>query len=384
MGMRLCADVGCVCGKRYVSDLPVGEGVIQPWKLAVESGELWGNDRSLPWLGKPLRDSFFHPNERHVELQTKRSKKKRNIIILNTIDFLYGHCLLKLLNVEDILKSMPDDWGVIVIAQQFLEWLIPEGISERWIVDISLEEGRDFFPSFHMQIHETLKKYDRVNVSRALPHPTKYTVSRFTGVYPHRFNEEEPYITYIWREDRTWPETEKPVRGSAAQRAEDRSIHIQSEHVQRLFGFLREQYPSFKFAVAGLGAPGGLPEYIEDWRTERFTASIERQLCQLYARSRVVVGLHGSSMLLPSGHAGFTIDLMPLKRWRNYGQDFLYQESDARRSSYRFRCLPVQITPDDLAFIINELLENWFVFEERLRLGNTSELIDTGELYKTT
>jgi len=371
--MRVCADISCFCGKRYVSDLPVGHGVTQPWKLGVESGELWGNGRSLPWLGKPLRDSFFQPNEREVRFQTTGSPIKRNIIILNTVDFLYGHCLLKLLNVENIVKEIAGDWGVVVIAQKFLEWLLPDDISERWVVDITLEEGRDFFPSFHMQVREKLKEYDRVAISRALPHPTKYTVSQFTGVSPHSFDETEPYITYIWREDRTWPDIKQPVEGSAVPGAGVSRIHMQSEHVQGLFRLLKEQHPGYKFAVAGLGEPGGLPEYIEDWRTQTFTTSTERQLCELYARSRVVVGVHGSSMLLPSGHAGCTIVLMPINRWRNYGQDILYQESDAKRSSYRFRFLPAQITPEDLASIIDQLLANWSFFEEHLRLANTSE-----------
>jgi len=47
--------------------------------------------------------------------------------------------------------------------------------------------------------------------------------------------------------------------------------------------------------------------------------------------------VHGSNMLLPSAHAGMTIDLMPDDRWGNFAQDISYQEDDVRMGSYRYR-----------------------------------------------
>ena len=63
--------------------------------------------------------------------------------------------------------------------------------------------------------------------------------------------------------------------------------------------------------------------------------------CQVYAESRLVIGVHGSNMLLPSGHAGMTLDLMPDDRWGNFGQDISDQEEDVRLSSFRYRFLPI-------------------------------------------
>jgi len=81
-----------------------------------------------------------------------------------------------------------------------------------------------------------------------------------------------------------------------------------------------------------------------------FNEKIEQDICQVYADSRLVIGLHGSNMLLPSGHAGMTMDLID-GRWGNFAQDIIYQEINQKMASFRYRFLPYQTNTDTLAFI---------------------------------
>jgi hypothetical protein len=55
-------------------------------------------------------------------------------------------------------------------------------------------------------------------------------------------------------------------------------------------------------------------------------------------------------MLLPSAHAGMTLDLIE-ERWGNFAQDILYQETDPRVATFRYRFLPVQMQISVLANI---------------------------------
>jgi hypothetical protein len=55
-------------------------------------------------------------------------------------------------------------------------------------------------------------------------------------------------------------------------------------------------------------------------------------------------------MLLPSGHAGMTIDLIE-ERWGNFAQDIIYQEINQKMASFRYRFLPSQTNTDTLVFI---------------------------------
>jgi len=42
------------------------------------------------------------------------------------------------------------------------------------------------------------------------------------------------------------------------------------------------------------------PSYIRDLRVKRFTEDAEKMLCEIYSESTLVIGIHGSGMLLPS------------------------------------------------------------------------------------
>ncbi len=109
--------------------------------------------------------------------------------------------------------------------------------------------------------------------------------------------------------------------------------------------------PEATFTVAGLGASGRFPSWIEDHRTRRYDNELEKCLCEIYSESRLVIGVHGSNMLLPSGLGGLTIDLMPDDRWGNYAQDVLYHETDSRVAAFRYRFIPAGVSLRSLAKI---------------------------------
>lgn len=115
----------------------------------------------------------------------------------------------------------------------------------------------------------------------------------------------------------------------------------QNFKVKKLFKLLYNKFPQANFTVAGLGTSTSFPQWIEDKRVSEYTDDLERVTCKIYSESRLVIGVHGSNMLLPSAHAGMVIDLMPVNRWGNFAQDILYQEKDNRVASFRYRFLPI-------------------------------------------
>jgi hypothetical protein len=143
------------------------------------------------------------------------------------------------------------------------------------------------------------------------------------------------------------------------------SLPLQNLKIQQLFEKIRLQVPEAKFAVAGLGTKTKFPEWIEDYRVESFNEKIEKEICGLYSQSRLVIGLHGSNMLLPSAHAGMTIDLID-ERWGNFAQDILYQERDPRMATFRYRFLPYQTSNDTLAFIAAVMVLKWSKFKSQM------------------
>ena len=106
------------------------------------------------------------------------------------------------------------------------------------------------------------------------------------------------------------------------------------------------------------------PTWIEDCRVKNFDAETEQKTCQIYADSRLVIGVHGSNMLLPSAHAGMTIDILPEDRLGNFAQDILYQETDPRFASFRYRYLSFQTDPAELAKIGLSMLLDYRLFSQ--------------------
>jgi hypothetical protein len=144
-------------------------------------------------------------------------------------------------------------------------------------------------------------------------------------------------------------------------------LKFQNIKVTRLFMLLRKNFPSSLFTVSGLGTATEFPQWIGDQRVAKFDADIERDVCKVYSESRVIIGVHGSNMLLPSAHAGMTIDLMPIERWGNFAQDILYQEDDSRVASYKYRYLPLNISVSTLSNIISSQLKWYLSFNYQMK-----------------
>lgn len=362
-GMRNLAHLFCPqCQRTYYGDLPVGHGIYYPMLLQMDSGVVH-DSLGVPWFSKWLRDSFAQRKSEPVNLKVEEVRPARKAILLNCLDALYGHCLLKLLNAQYYLDHRPD-LGLIVLVPRFLRWLVPDGVASIWTVDLPLNRGTEWNDWIATEIHRRVEKLEEcwISVAFSHPHPDDFDIERFSRVKPFQVDEWEkrldrPTVTFIWREDRLW----FSERRNCAQRIQKHlgrlttrilshngDVKGQSQRVIALAELLKDQFAELDFAVLGLASPGGFPGWISDLRHIKPDDTVERSWCRRYASSHVVIGVHGSNMLLPSAHAGAVVELMPPKRWANVLQDFLLRSGDLRETLFRYRILPISILPDEL------------------------------------
>jgi len=131
--------------------------------------------------------------------------------------------------------------------------------------------------------------------------------------------------------------------------------------------------PSAKFAVAGLGTTAKFPHWIEDFRVNTFDEQSERETCEVYAASRLVIGVLGSNMLLPSAHAGMTIDLIlngKENRWGNLTDDILYQEDDVRLAAFRYQYVSFEVSIAELTRIAANMILAYPNFNQMVKAGS--------------
>lgn len=359
-GIHVCATSRCqACEVDIVSDLPVGHAVFTPSRIDLTAGQLYADDDgSASWFGEPLLRSLRQPSDdRDISLKVERFRECSCAVILNCIDFLYGHGLLKLLNAERHLDQ--PDIGLVVIVPVYLRWLVPEGVAEIWTVNIPLGRSQQYYPQLNELIHKECSRFSNLWLSRAHSHPKVADISLYTGVSRHDFDKSDFRLTFVWREDRLWSQGRILVRIARRIGLMPLLLSWQNYKVCRLFSLLRRHFPSARYTVAGMGNTTSFPGWIEDCRVTRFDDGVEKELCRLYSESRVAIGVHGSNLLLPSAHAGLTLDLMPDYKWSNIAQDIIYQENDSRLAAYRYRYLPLRICIGTLADMAVRQIAGW-------------------------
>ncbi len=368
-GMRNLADLECTqCGREFYGDLPAGHGLYYPMLLERATG-IVHNEHSVNWFANWLRDSYANRVKSPVELAVENLRPLKKPILLNCLDTLYGHCLLKLLNAQYYLDHRPD-LDLVVLVPRFLRWMVPDGAAAIWKVDLPLNQGIRWNDWLAAEIKRRIEPTGVcwLSVAFSHPHPEDYDIERFTRVRPFPVEEwdtrlEHPTVTFIWREDRVWWDLSRyGYWQKLAQRLKRRLSLVQhplSEQKQRIVVLaqaLHRTFPQIDFAVAGLGCPGGLPQWIADLRTLGISEHVERAWCERYAQSHVVIGVHGSNMLLPSAHAGAVVELVPAERWGNLLQDILVAARDVREIMFRYKFLPLGTSAAVVAEVMTSLL----------------------------
>ena len=350
-GIHVCEKIVCQnCDQTIYLTLPIGHTTYFPIKIDMNKGEVYADSKVYNWLSYPLYNSLKEPiaNDK-FSLTVEIKREYDEVIIINCLDYLYGHSLLKLLNAERENNEIRDKKiGVIVLIQNNFKWMVPEYVDEIWSVNLPFNLARNYYLELEEKIKNEFKRFSVVNLSQSYSHPSKVKIKDFTKVDLKDSNNNKKKITYIWREDRLWIKNHNISR--IIQKYPNSKIlfypyiYIQKNKIVKLFSKLRkENDEKYEFVVAGFGSTFKFPEWISDERFTIFDDDTETNLCKIYSQSMLVIGIHGSNMLLPSAHAKMTLNLMPKDRWGNFSQDILYDEKrGGRLQSYEKRYVPAE------------------------------------------
>ncbi|MCM3871032.1 MAG: hypothetical protein ND895_10110 [Pyrinomonadaceae bacterium] len=366
--MRNLADLVCsTCGREFYGDLPAGQALYTPLLLEKKTGVVH-DPYGIDWFAEWLSGSYAARKDYPIPFAAhERLPITKHVVLLNCLDTIYGHCLLKLLNAQHYIDRRPDV-DLIVMVPSLLEWMIPDGVAQAWVVDLPLQRGTEWNDWLAREIRRRLQQFTTSSLSVAFshPHPDDFDIERFTRVKPFALDEwstdiRRPSVTFIWREDRLWSNVRQPqARGLEKIKRqftlEARPVKIQAELLVTLAEALRQEWQDVDFAVAGLGRSEKLPDWIKDLRQQEVNTDIERQWCTRYGASHIVVGVHGSNMILPSAHAASVVELIGEDRWGNFLQDLLFRPGDTREMFFRYRFLETNVTAPGLARLLTSML----------------------------
>lgn len=370
-GSHVVADNHCEsCGFDFLQLLPVSHTVNYPIAYGKLTKKIYDADNS--WVSRGLPKYFAGSRSEDVKITRTVYKKCRDVVLLNTLDFLYGHSLLKLFNAQYHLDHEKES-GLIVIISRNFEWLIPGGCAEVWVVDIRQSDLRYSYHSINRYISGELQRFDNVYLSKAYSHPdfAKISISRFTGVEPfalRKFSSSPIHITFVLREDRWWINSMLSYRifqilrkcrlGSMAVKLLSTGQNIL---VKATIEKVRKKLPSAAFYIVGLGTNGNFEGIAMDMRRDKVPRDVEAEWCRLYAKSQVVIGIHGSNMILPTAHAAGCIEILPQDRIPNIVQDIAVRHSD-RRQLFLYRFVSQFASAQTVASHIVSIISGYDIF----------------------
>lgn len=331
-GMRCLADGICpTCNSRYYADLPVSHAIDSPMMLNRDTGVIF-DPKNVEWFRHSLEEEFRAPVEEKIVPKVHTFFKCDRIIIINCLDYLYGHCLLKLLNVQRHLDEHPEFGCCVLIPSQLLH-LVPEGVAEIWEFPRSISQGGKWYLSLQHWINEKISYYQECYLSPAYSHPSQrvYNLQRFVRNLPDisaKIRDRAPIILFSYREDRPWGKT----------------LQQQQEKLQNLYKHLSRVLPEMLFVLVGFGRENRIQNIgaeVLDLRTEKFEVERDRLWMAYMSVADCAIGVHGSNMLLPSGLAKSTVTLVPRSRLGNIFQDTLFPHflNDARDILLQYRSI---------------------------------------------
>jgi len=365
-GLHTCKRLICnTCNDIVLESIPVNQSFLQQYRYYLNKGKVKDiNDKDVArdWYSEKLI-SIATPVRDKVDFDVRIIKKYDNVIILNALDYVYGHSLLFFLNLQRILQHH-NDLGIILIVQPMLKWMIPDSdIAEIWTVNLGFRNFNNYYSDLSDKINLQLDRFRLVYLSTGhiIPTNKNIEIERFTRVKPYNFLAEPAHseITFIWREDpdRLWIRNYYLLKGCKKLGIGKILLPIHLFRVKLIFRLLKKRLgKKYSFSVAGLGKFGRLPSFVNDKRVLTFDDESEKKLCILYSQSILIFGIHGSSMLLPSAHAGMSVSMMPSRRWGNFAEDLLFTEHDVRLSSFQRRIIPLNISIYDLRDILYDMV----------------------------
>lgn len=365
--INVVADCTCIhCGFDFYQTLPVGHTTDYSLSIGKKNEKLYKPDESRPWLSNSFLKAHKEKRKQDVEIEKIVFKKCDHVIVLNTLDSLYGHVLLKLYNAFYHLNKQTDVGLVLIIPKIFL-WLIPEGCAEVWVVDLKLGELVYGYEAIENFVSKELERFDEVYLSKAYSHPDfgQANITRLTGVRPFdlkKFSSLKPTFTFVLREDRWWFRTAgdywfyRVCRKLKILNWGSRILsRRQNSLVKQTIRLIKKQLPDAKVYVVGLGRTGNFSGYAIDERQWNVSPAVENAWCSIYAQSHVVIGVHGSNMLLPTAHAAGCVEVLPGDRYGNMVQDLSVRYNNRLQLFfYRFAdqfSRPASITEKAVAMI---------------------------------
>ena len=110
------------------------------------------------------------------------------------------------------------------------------------------------------------------------------------------------------------------------------------------------------------------PSGVDDLRTTTINKDVELAWCRSYAKSQIVIGVHGSNMLLPTAFAAGCIEVLPHDRYGNIVQDVAVRYNDVMQL-FLYRFVDEFASPTEVARHARSMFQDFVVYHRNNRIN---------------
>lgn len=356
------------CTGEYYHTLPIEHTRDYPVTVACDGSRSHFSEAARIWLAEPLIKALTSVPEKEVEVKVEQLQAADEILILNCLDFCYGHALDKLFNIQRHLKEH-SNLGLLVIIHTSMRGLVPDGVSEIWQVDVPFKTFNYKISGFDEMIKSRVLRSKQAFLSRAYM-KLDYSlidIERFVRKTPFAIEKMEtrPYrITFILREDRYWLTGSinnfiylAAVKFGLMPWLKCYFIAIQNRNFRKLATRLKYLLVDSEINAIGLGVSGRLGRYIQDKREEyEIYKTHEEKRDLIYSQSHLTIGVHGSHMILSSALSGAFISLYQDYKIPHFSDDYIPRYSCPHLQSFLGRFLSDRNKPSAIAAHVRHML----------------------------
>lgn len=319
LGLHFLVKYQCrSCGTHFFKTLPQGHGSIFPIVFSKDQKYIVHDPKAKGWLSEPLFRSIYSEQfQTEASIERVVFKNHEKMILVNCLDTCYGHVFYKVVSILYYLQHYPA-YGVVAILPKSVSWLCPNEVAEQWLVDLPVRDlGRKIL-NFDAHIKEVISKFQQTYLATQYMNPDFEKIDFGKMLHQDKFDldtyNEKPYVvTFVLREDRFWFANRFDrflwkvcLTLRAGRQFRGYFVLKQNWRVNRLAKSLKRRFPDAVIYATGIGKTGKLSGIIKDEREPLGEIDPMQKWSPIYALSHVVVGTHGSHLLVPTAlSAGF-------------------------------------------------------------------------------
>lgn len=353
--------------------MPIGHAIDFGLQVDSSTYEVIKPSADYNWLVRPLEESIKSGNVEKLTFERSKIHDVKKAVIINCLDNCFGHVFTKLWNACFEYGG----YAKIVLIPKQCRWLVPGLVAEVWTVDIPVSSVQPVLPGLHDEIKKAISDFEEVVLHPAYVHLDHSKVPLQKLVKIPRFDLKEfsnrsPRIGFVLREDRFWLDSDMLEKAYLACRkfkvlGKFRFVFLwrQKLLVERFYKIISKEIPDVEMYVSGLGNTGRFIPEIEDLRVDDIHSESEIERNSIYGKTHLILGIHGSHLLVPSALAAGYVNINPRYKTAHWIEDTVLPYKN-RMQQFLGRKLDQKTSPALLAHHVIRILSDFPYVYRRL------------------